>query len=129
MFSARNRGRSLRAIKHYFPFKVASELRDVLIVRVQDGCSSGGQGFDQFVLGPRNGAHGFEVLQVNRRHNRDHSDFRLRDLRQRCDLAGVRHAHFDHGYLMVRFQFEKHEGQPEMIVEIAFRLQYAEAAG
>ena len=56
-----------------------------------------------------------------------HADLRLRDFRQRANLAGVRHAHFDDRNVVLRFQLQEHERQAEMIIEVAFGLEHAEA--
>ena len=41
----------------------------------------------------------------------------------------MRHAHLDDGSLMLRLEFQQHQRQTKMIVEVAFRLQHAEAGG
>ena len=58
-------------------------------------------------------------------HHGDYPDFRLRDFGQGRDFPGVRHPHLDDGHVVFRLEFQKHQGQAEVIVEIAFRFQNA----
>ena len=112
--------RGLGPVRNHFPLVVAPELRNVLIVSVQNGCPCGRERFDQLVFRPRDSRKRIEKLEVDRRHVGHHSNFGLRDLRQRANFPRVRHPHLDHRQVVLRFQFQKHQRQPEMIVEVAF---------
>ena len=79
---------------------------------------SGGEGLDQFVFSARNVSNGVEEFKMHRSYVGDHSGFRLSDLGQRCDLAGVRHAHFDDGDVVLGLELQEHQRQSEVIVEV-----------
>src|SRR6266545_3910576 len=116
------------AVQNDFPRKIATELRDVFVVGVENSGAAGREGRDQFVLGASDAGERIEIFEVNGRDDGDHSDFRLGDFCERRDFAGVRHAHLDNGHLLFRLQLKQHQGKAEMIVEVPLRLQYRVAS-
>src|SRR5258708_4505132 len=108
-------------------FEITAELRDIRIVSIQDRGAIRGQGLDQLIFGARDAGDRLEIFQMYRGNVSDDADFRLRDFRQRTNFSGMRHAHFDYGYLVLRFELKQHKRQTEMIVEVALRLQHTKA--
>src|SRR5213594_4404132 len=56
---------------------------------------------------------------------RHHPNFRVGDFRQRRDLSGMRHAHFNHRRVVLLLQPKQRQRQAKMIVEVSFRFQHA----
>ena len=105
------------------PVEVAPELRNVWIVGVQHRDAAGGQRFDQLIFRSRNAGNRVEILQVNWGDHGHHSAVRFGQRRQVAYLAGVRHAHLDHGHLVLGFQLEQLQRHSKLVVEIALRFQ------
>ena len=113
------------AERHDFAVEIAAKLRNVGIIGVQDGDAARRQRRYQFIFRARHIGQAAEKFHVHRAHQRDYADLRLRDLCQRGDLAGMRHAHLDHSDVVLALQAQQLQRQAEVIVEIAFRLQDA----
>ena len=113
-------GCRLGAVSNHFSLVVAPELRNVFIVGIENRGPRRRKRFDQLVFRPRDSRQRIEKLQVHRRDVGHHPNFRLRNFRQRANLSRMRHPHLDHRQVVLRFQFQKHHRQPEMIVEVAF---------
>src|SRR5208337_5155701 len=88
------------------PVEVASELRDVRIVGIQDGKPTGGKRLNQLILGPRDCSDRIKKLEVNRRDHGYHPTVGLRQLGQLRDLTRMRHAYLDDRQLMLRFELQ-----------------------
>ena len=114
------------SVRDHLTLEVASELRDVFIVSVENGRPTVRKRFNQLVLRPGDAGERIEELQVYGSNVGDHADLWLRNLGQGANLTGVRHAHLDHGDVVFRFQLQQHEGQSEMIIEVAFGLEHSE---
>ncbi len=118
--------RMLNAIERDFAMKIAAELRDIRIVGVEKSMASGGQRFDQLILGARNTGLRAEALQMRQADVGHHAFVRRCNLRQRGDLARVRHAHLDHRNLVLGLQAQQLHRKSKMIVQISQRLQHVE---
>ncbi len=116
-----------RPVGDHLALEVAAELRNVFVVGIEHSRSAGGQRLNQFVLRPRNSSDRIKKLQMHGSNVGDHANLGLRDFRQRANLARMRHPHFDDRDVMLRFQFQEHERQAEMIIEVAFGLEHAKA--
>ena len=103
--------------------KIAAKLRDIRIVGVEKGMASGGQRFNQLILGARDAGLRAEELQMRQADVGHHAFVGRGNARQRGDLARVRHAHLDHGDLVLGLQAQQLQRKSEMIVEISQRLQ------
>ena len=91
MFSARTSAVAHVAIVTTLPLKSRPNCETYSSSALRTAVPPCGQGFDQFILGARDFRHRIEEFQVHRSHVGDHSDFRLRDFRQRaispaCDM-------------------------------------------
>ena len=119
----------VNSVMHHLAMKVAPELGDIFVIGIQDGSGAGVKLLDQLVFGAGDVGDGGKEFQVHRRDVGHHSYVRVRQLGQRCDLAGMRHAELDDRDLVLRLQFQQLQWQAEMIVKIAFRLHHAEPRG
>ena len=105
--------------------KVAAELRDILIVSVQDRDTARVQRLDELVLGARDRRDGFKKLQVHRRDHGHDTAIRLRQPGERGDLAGMRHPHFEHCNFVLWLELQQLQRHAEMIIQIAFGFQHS----
>ena len=121
-------GGSPRAIADHFALEIAPELRNIFVIRIQNRCAPGRQGGNQLVLGARDRRQGVKIFEVNRGYHSYHTNLGLSDFRQGRNFPGMRHSHFNDRYVVLRLQFQKHQWQAEVIVEIAFGLQHAVAS-
>ena len=121
-------GCGLESKGHNPTSEVAPELRDVLIVRVEHGGSSGRKRLDELVLSASNAGQRIEELNVHRRHAGHHSGIGLSDLGQRLNFAQVRHPHLDDRHVVLRLKLQEHKRQAKVVVEVAFGLQHAVAS-
>ena len=104
-------GRYIRRLAHSeghdLAVEVAPELRDELVVGVQDGNPAGGKRLNQFVLGARDCGDGIEELEMDRRDHGHHAAVGLGQPGQLRDFTRVRHTHFDDGDFVLRFELEQ----------------------
>ena len=118
--------RMLDAVERNVAVKIAAELRNIGIVGVEKRVASGGQRFDQLVLGARNAGLRAEALQMRQADVGHHAIIGRGNPRQGGDLARVRHAHLDHRDLVLGLQAQQLHRKSEMIVQISQRLQHVE---
>ena len=65
-----------QSISHDLPFEIAAKLRNVFVVRIEHGGSTGGERLDQFIFRPRNAGDRIEKLQVHRSYVGHHANIR-----------------------------------------------------
>ncbi len=104
--------------------KVAPELAHVGIVAIEDGDAGSGQALHQLIFGACNARHAIgKILSVGTADVGDDPPIGVSNASQGRDFAGVRHAHLDHGNLMLRLQFQQLQGHAEFIVQVSLRLE------
>ena len=86
----------------------AREGGDAVVVGVEDGVAVGRECGDELELGARDAGDSVrEELEMHGCDVGDDAPVGLGDLRERGDLAGVIHAHLEHGDLVLRLKAEQ----------------------
>ena len=79
---------------------------------------------DQFEFGAGDAGLALgKVLNVRRADVGDHAPVGRGDARQRGDFAGVVHAHFDDGELVLRLEAQQLQGQAEALLRLPWDLR------
>src|SRR5436305_12426992 len=82
------------AVMHDFAVEIASKLRDVFVVGVEDGKRAWVELLDQLVFCARNVGDGGKEFQVHGANVGDDADVGMSEFRKRSNLARVRHTKF-----------------------------------
>ncbi len=94
----------------------AREMAELRIVAVEDRGAVAFEAEKDFRLGVGDLGQRAEEFEMHRRDGGDDGDVRARQSRQRLDLAGVVHPHFQHGVLRVRRTARERQRHAPMIV-------------
>ena len=111
--------RMFNAVHQHLAVEIAPELGDVGVIGIQHGGAAHGKGGDQLIFSAGNIGNGPEKSQVHRRDIGDNASFRVRDARQRRDLAGMRHSQLHDSDVVFRFETQQLQRQSEVVIEIA----------
>ena len=107
--------------------KIAAKLRSVGVVAVEEGDAVRGQRGDQLEFGASNARLALgKIFNVRGADVGDHAPVGRGDARQRGNLAGVIHAHLDHGEFVLRHEAQQLQGQAEIVIQIALGFEDAE---
>ncbi|MCB5293493.1 hypothetical protein BJQ90_02943 [Arthrobacter sp. SO3] len=90
--------------------------RDAGVVQVEYGGAGGGQGFDEFALGPGNVLHAAKLAGVGRADAKNNSDVGAHHLREVADVAHARGTHLNHEVTGVGTGLEDGERDPDFAV-------------
>ena len=90
-----NVGYRAHSVGYNLAFEVAAELRNVFVIGIEHGDSSGGERLDELILRARNAGKRIKKLQVHGSDVGHNANVGPRDLRQRANFSGMRHPHFD----------------------------------
>ena len=91
------------------------------VVAVVEGDTVGLEAGEDLALGPGHGLDAAEALQVGALGVVDQGHVGLGEAGEVGQLAGVVHAHLQHGVAMGRGQAQHHQGQADVVVEVALR--------
>ena len=106
--------------------KIATKLRTISVVAVQEHDPVCGKRLDQLELGACNACLAIgKVLNVRGANIGDDAPVGHGDARQRGNLARVVHAHLDHGKFVLRHQAQQLQGQAKAVVQVALRFENA----
>ena len=94
----------------------ALELRELRIVAIEDGGAAGFEAEKNLRLGVGDLGERTEEFEMHRRDRSDDRDMRTGEPRQRRDLAGVVHSHFQHRVMRARRAARERERHAPMIV-------------
>jgi hypothetical protein len=90
------------------------------VVGVEDGDAAVGEPVENLALGAGDRLDRAEEADVRGQRVVDERDVGARQPRQVVDLAGVVHAHLEHGEAVRRAQAQQHQRQADVVVEVAF---------
>ena len=92
------------------------EMRELRIVAIEHGRAAGLEAEEDFGLGVGDLGQRAEEFQMHRLDGGDDGDMRAREPRQRLDLAGMVHAHFEHRIARARRAARQRQRHAPMIV-------------
>lgn len=99
--------------------QISPQLRQPLVVAVEDGGAAGLHVGENLALGLENALPAAQILNMAVAHVGDEGHVRLHDLAEVFDLPGVIHAHFQHAQLTGAVQPQQRQRKADVVIEVA----------
>src|SRR5689334_19285613 len=95
--------------------KISSELRDILMISIQNGYAISRQRLDQLIFRAGDFFNGSKELKMNGSDAGDNSNVRLCDAGQFSNFATMGHTHLNDGDIMLRLKAQHGKRQSEVV--------------
>src|SRR5260370_32758647 len=109
----------MNAERNHLALEVATELADVVVLRVQHRHTAGMKSLNHLVFRTRDVSQRSEELEMHRRHTSHYSQIVVRERAKRVNLSRVIHPHLNHGEIMPALELKQLKRKSNMVVEIS----------